>query len=166
MNREALAHKVAAGFQALKDIEDDVRRLWAEFDSLADGETIMGYHTKTEYCESVLGRTMRSVRYMLAGGNHQRGETVSPIDRDVPPVDRDVLDVVYEKVAAFVCGERVNHPVQSLPALADMLTKGRTLTAAELETLDAIITSLRNISDLTNDYHFKLMGLRPVAKAA
>jgi hypothetical protein len=75
--REALAKKVAKGFRALKDIADDVRQLWAEFDALADGETIMDCHTKTEYCEKVLGRSMRSVQYMLVGGNHQRHETVS-----------------------------------------------------------------------------------------
>jgi hypothetical protein len=73
---------VAEGFKALKDIEEDVRRLWAEFDALADDETIMGCATKTEYCEKVLGRSMRSVQYMLVGGNHQRHETVSRAEEE------------------------------------------------------------------------------------
>jgi len=159
--REALAKKVAKGFRALKDIEEDVRRLWEEFDALADGETIMDCHTKTEYCEKVLGRTMRSVQYMLSGGN--RRETVSrPSEAGEP----DVLDVVYEKVSAFVCGEGASHPMQTLPVLVDALTKGRTLTFEEIETLDAIVGSLRQISEVANEYHYKLTALRPSEMAA
>lgn len=75
--REALAQKVAAAFARLADHKDDIQRLWVEFENLQSGETIMGCSTKTEFCEKVLGRSIRAVRYMLDGGNHNRGETVS-----------------------------------------------------------------------------------------
>jgi|SRR5690348_5073814 len=43
------------------------------------GEVILGCKTKKDFCQSVLRRTPRAVRYMLAGGNYARGgETVSP----------------------------------------------------------------------------------------
>jgi hypothetical protein len=80
--REALAQKVAAAFARLADHKEDIERLWQEFANLQEGETIMGCQTKTEFCEKVLGRSIRAVRYMLDGGNFKRSacgqETVSP----------------------------------------------------------------------------------------
>jgi len=166
-NREALAQRVVEGYKIvcrkLKDMEEDIRALWAEFDALPAGDTIMGCKTKTQFCAKYLDRELRSVRYMLDGGNRHRGETVSP---DPAETDFDVLDVVYEKVSAFVCAESASHPVQTLPVLVDALTNGRTLTSEEIETLDAIVESLRQISDMANEYHYKLMGLRPMEKVA
>jgi hypothetical protein len=49
----------------LKSLEDDIRKLWVEFDKLKAGETILGCATKKEFCERKLNRTPQAVRYML-----------------------------------------------------------------------------------------------------
>jgi hypothetical protein len=49
----------------LKSLEDDIRRLWLEFDKLKTGETILGCATKKEFCEKKLNRTPQAIRYML-----------------------------------------------------------------------------------------------------
>jgi hypothetical protein len=72
----------------LKNLEDDIRRLWLEFDKLKSDETILGCATKKEFCERKLNRTPRAVRYMLDGGNlsNQRTEEIiSPIP--APPAE-------------------------------------------------------------------------------
>jgi hypothetical protein len=85
--RNALARAVVKQIKSLlvelKDLEEDIRQLWVEFDHLPAGEKILDCSTKKQFCEKQLGRTPRAVRYMLDGGNHKRGETVSPM-RDDP----------------------------------------------------------------------------------
>jgi hypothetical protein len=79
-DREALAQKIVDGHNAvcLKDMEEDIRALWKEFDAaVRAGESIKGCRTKTEFCEQCLDRSIRSVQYMLTGGNKKRRETVS-----------------------------------------------------------------------------------------
>jgi hypothetical protein len=77
--REALAQKVAAAFARLADHKEDIERLWQEFASLQDGETIMGCATKTEFCERVLGRSIRAIQYLLNGRTQLgRREQCSP----------------------------------------------------------------------------------------
>jgi hypothetical protein len=87
---ENLARRVLARMDSmtakLKSLEDDIRRLWLEFDKLKAGETILGCATKKEFCERKLNRTPRAVRYMLDGGNDSRGETISPAPA-APPSD-------------------------------------------------------------------------------
>src|SRR5215813_1799333 len=84
--RNALARAVVKQMKSLlvelKDLEEDIRQLWVEFEQLPTGEKILGCSTKKEFCEKQLGRTPRAVRYMLEGGNHRRGETVSPFTDD------------------------------------------------------------------------------------
>lgn len=41
--------------------------LWQRFSRLGGGQTICGCKTRTEYCERVLHRSMRSVQYILYG---------------------------------------------------------------------------------------------------
>jgi len=86
--RNDLARGIVSRFTSLltelKDLEDDIRQLWVEFEHLPRGEKILGCSTKKEFCEKKLGRTPRAVRYMLDGGNYRRGETVSP-----PPMTDD-----------------------------------------------------------------------------
>jgi hypothetical protein len=160
--RELLAQRVvdSCNFVAakLKDLEADIRSLWAEFENLQTGETILGCKTKKEFCEQHLNRTPRAIQQML-----KRSEQSSrPSDAGEP----DVLDVVYEKVSEFVSGESAGHPKQTLPVLVDALTRGRTLTPKEIVTLDAIVNSLRQISEVANEYHHKLSALRPMEMAA
>lgn len=62
----------------LVELKPYVEELWTRFER---GEVILGCSTRKEFCQQVLERTPRAVRYMLEGGNHKRGETVSP-----PPV--------------------------------------------------------------------------------
>ena len=55
--REALTHRVVEGHKIvcrkLKDMEEDVRALWAEFDGLKPGQTIMGCTNKTQFLRSI-----------------------------------------------------------------------------------------------------------------
>ena len=79
--RDALADRVigavVSAFQKLAEHREDIETLWREFESLKPGETIKGCRTKTEFAETHLRRSIRSVQYMLKGGNFNRGETVS-----------------------------------------------------------------------------------------
>jgi hypothetical protein len=70
--REGLATSVKTAFAKFAAHKGAVEALWAEFALLQGGETIHGCHTKTEFCEKVLGRSIRAVQYMLDGGNHKR----------------------------------------------------------------------------------------------
>ena len=72
----------------LVELKPYVEELWRRIDR---GEVILGCSTKKEFCDQVLQRTPRAVRYMLEGGNHNRGgETVSPpqflIDKSQTPM--------------------------------------------------------------------------------
>ena len=82
LSRDALADKVigavVSAFTKLAEYQEQIAQLWAEFESLKDGETIKGCRTKTEFCEVHLKRNIRTVQYLLKGGNHNRRETVSP----------------------------------------------------------------------------------------
>jgi hypothetical protein len=86
VDREALARRVVEGIECiapkLAALAEDIRQLWREFEVLKPGETIMGCTTKKEFCRMV-GRTPRAVRYMLAGGNANRAETISPPSDDI-----------------------------------------------------------------------------------
>jgi hypothetical protein len=86
--RTVLAKRVITSVKSvlveLKDLEDDIRQLWVEFENLPTSEKILGCSTRKQFCERRLGKTPRAVRYMLDGGNHKRGETVSPMKNDPP----------------------------------------------------------------------------------
>jgi hypothetical protein len=81
IRRDALADVVIGAvmeaFQKLADHREDIAQLWSEFAHLQPGETIKGCRTKGEFCDQHLHRNIRSVQYMLRGGNHNRRETVS-----------------------------------------------------------------------------------------
>jgi hypothetical protein len=61
----------------LVELKPYVQELWNRFDR---GEVILGCSTRKQFCEQVLQRTPRAVRYMLEGGNpnNKRGEIISP----------------------------------------------------------------------------------------
>jgi hypothetical protein len=114
--REALAKKVAAGFANFASFKDDVARLWKEFERLPKGETIMGCDTKTEFCEKVLGRSIRAVRYMLDGGNFKRGasatqETVSPVDTE--PIPEPTPEAMDDVLAEYEPEAKPAEPIAS-----------------------------------------------------
>ena len=94
VDREALALRVVEGIACLAPklsaLAEDIRQLWVEFEALKPGETIMGCATKKQFCD-LIGRTPRAVRYMLAGGNVNRGETISPLRLEKLPVGVTVL---------------------------------------------------------------------------
>jgi hypothetical protein len=113
--REALAQKVASAFAKLADHKKDIERLCQEFAALKDGETIMGCTTKTEFCDRVLGRSIRAVRYMLDGGNHNRQETVSPAP--VAPSNRKPWTRADEK------RKNRSEPLESEEALRTLANK-------------------------------------------
>jgi hypothetical protein len=69
--REALAKRVVAvfavTFMRLADAKDDIDQLWRAFATLKPGEKIMGCESKTEFCDNVLKRNIRSIQYLLNG---------------------------------------------------------------------------------------------------
>lgn len=71
----------------LRNLEDDIRKLWDEFDKLKDGETILGCKTKKEFCKRKLHRTPRALQYLLYGRTEAKpapaGEQCSPGSTDV-----------------------------------------------------------------------------------
>jgi hypothetical protein len=83
-----------------------------------------------------------------------------------PTTNEDVLSVVWEKVSAFVSGESASHPIQALPRLLDEVSCGRTFTAEEEETYDAIINGLQQISVMTAEFHSRLKSLRQTVEQA
>ena len=83
VEREALAQRVAdavtGAFTKLAAAKDDIDALWVEFRFLPKGETIMGCATKTEFCEKVLGRSIRAVQYLLNGRESQAKPEPTPL---------------------------------------------------------------------------------------
>jgi hypothetical protein len=84
MDSDSLAaHVETTWLSAFSTLRPFVEELWKRFEELKAGETIAGCKTRKEYCERILHRTPRAVRYMLAGGNpvskRLAGETVSPV---------------------------------------------------------------------------------------
>jgi hypothetical protein len=94
--RNDLARGIVSRFTTLltelKDLEDDIRQLWVEFDHLPKGEKILGCSTKKEFCEKKLGRSDRAVRYMLDGGNHKREKQAETVSAPQPFDDDEVDD--------------------------------------------------------------------------
>jgi hypothetical protein len=93
MDSDALGAFVRDGMlgvaQKLVTLKPYIEELYRRIDR---GETILGCSTKKEFCDRVLLRTPRAVRYMLEGGNHRRtqdeGEIVSP--QESPNTDVEV----------------------------------------------------------------------------
>jgi hypothetical protein len=115
--REALAQRVINGIAViapkLNTLADDIRQLWAEFEALRPGETIFGCATKKEFCTQHLGRTPRAIRYLLAGGNHVRGEIVSPAPLQ-DATDADVGAFRLELEMFNACGRATGYVPTSL----------------------------------------------------
>jgi hypothetical protein len=124
MDSESLAVHVQTGvLAALSTLKPFIEELWKRFDALEDGETIAGCTTRKEYCEQILNRTPRAVRYMLDGGNNHRqkhtpalptGETVSPLSPD----ENDELELPVRKdTEAFAAIDRHIAAVRELQTL-------------------------------------------------
>jgi hypothetical protein len=92
---ENLARHILARMESvaakLRSLEDDIRKLWVEFDNLKTGETILGCATKKEFCERKLNRHPRTVQYLLAGQSNSndrpRSELSSPPALALVPAD-------------------------------------------------------------------------------
>jgi hypothetical protein len=73
MASEALAAYVADKgqilFLELIQLKPFIEELWVRFENLKPGETIYGCSTQKSFCETVLHKDPRTVRYMLNGGN-------------------------------------------------------------------------------------------------
>lgn len=67
---EERAEYVATQFERRgQELAVYVKQLRCDFRKLKSGETIMGCKTWTGFCENVLKRSDRAIRYILAGGN-------------------------------------------------------------------------------------------------
>jgi ribosome assembly protein YihI (activator of Der GTPase) len=159
--RELLAQRVIDGCAVisatLKSLEPDIRKLWVEFDKLASGETIHGCKTKKQFSDRHLGRTPRTIRYMLAGGNPGNKKT-----REIISPALDVFDAAYQYLSAFSSEGNLGR----LPALLDRLKVGPTLTAEEQKTLKAVLTQLEHLSEQAGAYRQQLSEYAPKAEAA
>jgi hypothetical protein len=92
----------------LRTLEHDIRRLWAEFDKLKGGETILGCATKKEFCEKKLNRTPRTIQYLLAGQSNpadrpcskgsEGSELSSPVPALKPPVEIPLEDALEKMI--------------------------------------------------------------------
>jgi hypothetical protein len=103
--REYLAKLVIYEFATtcvkLVDLAAAIRELWKEFENLPQGETILGCRTKTEFCEKHLHRKLRTIQYMLAGGN-PHNKTRREIISSVPPEpDIPMLEPTAEEQAEW-----------------------------------------------------------------
>jgi hypothetical protein len=87
----------------LKTLEDDIRLLWADFENLKAGETILGCATKKEFCEKKLHRHPRTIQYLLAGQSNPADRphkepselsslVVSPVVPAASPTQKRKLD--------------------------------------------------------------------------
>jgi hypothetical protein len=65
MRARSILSRIDSISAKLKTLETDIRILWQDFDNLKVGETILGCHTKKEFCEKKLHRTPQAIRYML-----------------------------------------------------------------------------------------------------
>jgi hypothetical protein len=71
MDSEALgqyiADQTAGVLRRLEDLRPFYEELWKRFDKLSKGQKILGCGTRTEYCEKILNRSIRSVQHALYG---------------------------------------------------------------------------------------------------
>jgi hypothetical protein len=110
--RDKLAYSIACQVRSalhykLVELKTPIRRLWPYFEHLKAGERILGCATKTEYCERFLHVKLRSVQYMLAGGNplNKPREIISPgnVFKDTLRVlSRDYSELMLGCVSAFL----------------------------------------------------------------
>ena len=106
LTNEQLAKRVIKQVHALtpklRDLEKDLRKLWAAFAHLPHGQKILGCRTKTEFCEKKLSRSMRTVQYLLNGRTQDK--TDKPDTNNVRVKDAKVAEPLalpsHEETAA------------------------------------------------------------------
>lgn len=120
--REVLAQRIVARLDALTpklvEFEEDIRLLWAEFESLTRSETIMGCKTKREFCSKYLQRSPRSVQYMLAGGNLSRRKTVASETVSRRPTRQPVERLTLEERRKEIFGD--DAPERQMTAMEEL----------------------------------------------
>lgn len=112
-----------------------IQELWRRFETLGAGESISGCRTKKEYCETVLNRTPRAVRYMLAGGN--------PVSKRNPGKQRETVSSSGEPAPVHNADAASGSNIQKLQKVQDLLEQASNLirevkeikTCAEYEML-------------------------------
>jgi alkylated DNA repair dioxygenase AlkB len=185
MDREALARSVAEAFEKafakLAEHKANIERLWEEFDALTGEDTIMGCRAKTEFCEQVLHRSIRTVRYMLAGGNPDNkkrgGEIISP-ETTVPRVSgakltahdyrraRHVAGLAGELVGARKANADLNPIIDEMERIANdsepVFGQGDPCLSKDVElfaeTLNLLNASLEHLPTELQDWAGMLMG--------
>jgi hypothetical protein len=82
MTDEELVKFTGAGavviIQRLKSLRPYFMELRKRFHNLERGEMVCGFRNWGEYCTKHLGKTKRTLNYMLAGGNKNRAEVLRP----------------------------------------------------------------------------------------
>jgi hypothetical protein len=64
-----VAEQTIGVLRRLYELRPYYEELWRRFDALPSGATINGCKTRTEFCERILKRSVRSVQYALHGRN-------------------------------------------------------------------------------------------------
>jgi len=62
-----IAEQTAGVFRRLEELRPYYEELWKRFDDLPKGKKILDCSTRTEYCDKILHKSIRSVQYALYG---------------------------------------------------------------------------------------------------
>lgn len=83
LDSESLGQYVAASVVGILNKAEALRpyyeELWRRFSALKEGETICGCATRTEYCEKILHKTIRSVQHVLYGRPEKQLPAPAPV---------------------------------------------------------------------------------------
>ncbi len=150
MTSEELVKFTSSGaiiiIQRIKTLAPYFRELRKRFHGLKRGETIAGYRNWAEFCSRHLGRTKRTLNYMLAGGNKYRPQLRAPDDdagglrQRTAKVWEDVETVLQllaeaNRILALPITEAMTKELQNIIRSAvQVLTEAMTKLGAERDT--------------------------------
>lgn len=84
MDSEALGQYIAdqtvGVLRRLEDLRPFYEELWKRFDKLSKGQKILDCRTRTEYCEKILHRSIRSVQHALYGRRSLKASVQEIVD--------------------------------------------------------------------------------------
>lgn len=76
-----VANQTIGVFHRVEQLRPLYVELWKRFDQLGRNETILGCHTKTEYCAKILHKTIRSVQHVLSGRAPKKNQLDQPFEK-------------------------------------------------------------------------------------
>lgn len=152
---EDLARMVASGLSNLLSLQPYVRELWRRFDALQPGETIHNCKSRKEFCESVLKKDPRTVRYMLNGGNPvskrkpKTAETVSAPFKQHESQTINVPIAFFEQRKDMLKGYVVSEPPETGGTVSQEIERQDSPNAD-----DALTAFLRQLQGIASEIEF------------